>query len=216
MRCTCMGCGRLICEGGPFSAVSELFLQTRGLLQEEVLSSVSFPWVWLQRGGGHHGCSLFSDYSSFVQLSCCVCDFRSFVLISHLSEWSGGSGSTPGSVYHIPGSFTETQPEVYFSGPFNDAVKCLWLNSFVYKASREVSVSFINTCPTWPFTVLGFRDFQSWDAITIHTAYVIFSFNMTFEYNEFCYNTTSRVQCWEWVLVTGPDIYKPLSFIYAC
>lgn len=113
-------------------------------------------------------------------------------------------------------AFTETQPEVYFSGPFNDAVKCLWLNSFVYKASREVSVSFINTCPTWPFTVLGFRDFQSWDAITIHTAYVIFSFNITFEYNEFCYNTTSRVQCWEWVLVTGPDIYKPLSFIYAC
>ena len=151
-----------------------------------------------------------------LQLSCCVCDFRSFVLISHLSEWSGGSGSSPGSVYHIPESFTETQPEVYFSGPFNDAIKCLWLNSFVHKASREVSVSFINTCPTWPFTVLGFYDFQSWDAITIHTAYVIFSFNITFEYNEFCYNTTSWVQCWEWVLVTGPDIYKPLSFIYAC
>lgn len=32
---------------------------------------------------------------------------------------------------------------------------------------------------------------------------------------EFCYNAASQVQYWEWVLITGPDIYKLLLFIYS-
>ena len=151
MRGAYMGCGRLICEGGHFSAVFELLLQTRGWLQEEVLSSGSFPCVWLERGGSHRGCSLFSDFSSFVFSWAAVC------VTSGVSSWfltflNGVEATIPLQRQCIIFWSHSQRPNLKPTspGPFNDAIKCLWLNSFVYKASREVSVSFINICPTWP------------------------------------------------------------------
>lgn len=149
-----MGC-RLICEGGPFSPALSCFCGP-WVAAGKVLSSVPFPCVWLQRGGGHHGCSPFSDYSSFrLQLSCCVCHLRSSVLISHTPFWMGWRQQFHSRVYvSHSGVFRSPTWSPASPGPINDAaVKCLGLNNCIQSFQRFLFPLLI-PAQHWPFTVL--------------------------------------------------------------